>query len=97
MNRETTKTRSEQRIEQLINCGRPLTDDESDELYRALHADYMRKWRQARADADARREEAARRTHDIMRSEMRRNDGLLEVVRREREQGLRQMFKADAQ
>lgn len=41
----TYKTRSEQRIEQLINIGRPLTDEESDELYRALHADYMRKWR----------------------------------------------------
>lgn len=39
------KTKAEQRIEQLINCGRPLTDGESDELYRALHADYMRKWR----------------------------------------------------
>lgn len=39
------KTKSEQRIEHLINIGRPLTDEESDELYRALHADYMRKWR----------------------------------------------------
>lgn len=39
------KTKAEQRIEHLINCGRPLTDEESGELYRALHADYMRKWR----------------------------------------------------
>lgn len=39
------KTKAEQCIEQLINCGRPLTDEESDELYRALHADYMRLWR----------------------------------------------------
>lgn len=46
---DTTKTRSEQRIEQLINVGRPLTDKESDELYRALHADYMRKWRADKA------------------------------------------------
>lgn len=49
------KTKAEQRIEQLINCGRPLTDEESDELYRALHADYMRKWRAERAKR-ARRE-----------------------------------------
>lgn len=49
MNIQATKTRSEQRIEQLINCGRPLTDQESDELYRALHADYMRKWRMEKA------------------------------------------------
>jgi hypothetical protein len=55
MNRELTKTRSQQRIEQLINAGRPLTDEESDELYRALHADYMRKWRAAKAEAIARR------------------------------------------
>lgn len=44
-----TRTKAEQRIEHLINIGRPLTDQESDELYRALHADYMRKWRQERA------------------------------------------------
>lgn len=49
MNCETTLTRSQQRIEQLINCGRPLTEAESDELYRALHADYMRKWRAEKA------------------------------------------------
>lgn len=55
MNIHTTKTRSEQRIEQLINIGRPLTEEESDELYRALHADYMRKWRLARAENEATR------------------------------------------
>lgn len=49
-----TKTRAQQRIEQLINIGRPLTDPESDELYRALHADYMRQWRAQRAKAIAR-------------------------------------------
>jgi adenylate kinase len=49
MNCETTFTRSQQRIAQLINIGRPLTEDESDELYRALHADYMRKWRAEKA------------------------------------------------
>ena len=49
MNIETTQTRSQQRIQQLINIGRPLTEEESDELYRALHADYMRKWRAERA------------------------------------------------
>lgn len=49
-----TKTRAEQRIEQLVNAGRPLTPEESDELYRALHADYMRKWRTERAKIAAR-------------------------------------------
>jgi DNA-binding Lrp family transcriptional regulator len=49
MNCETTFTRSQQRIAQLINIGRPLTEEESDELYRALHADYMRKWRAEKA------------------------------------------------
>lgn len=50
-----TKTRSQQRIEQLVNAGRPLTDDESNDLYRALHADYMCKWRKARDEAENRR------------------------------------------
>jgi adenylate kinase len=49
MNCETTFTRSQQRIAQLINIGRPLTEEESDELYRALPADYMRKWRAEKA------------------------------------------------
>jgi hypothetical protein len=62
MNIQATKTRSEQRIEQLINAGRPLTDEESEELYRALHADYMCKWRAARAKAE-------RRRYDLMASE----------------------------
>lgn len=43
-----TKTRSEQIIDQLVNIGRPLSDEESDALYRALHADYVRKWKAAR-------------------------------------------------
>lgn len=47
--RPPLKTKAEQRIAWLINVGRPLTPEESDELYRALHADYMRKWRQERA------------------------------------------------
>ncbi len=67
-----TKTRSQQRLEQLINAGRPLTQAESDELYRALHADYMRKWRQRRAaqmGREARRfaiaQERKRETHTL--------------------------------
>lgn len=48
------KTKAEQRLEQLCNCGRPLTETESDELYRALHADYQRKWRQRKAAAAGR-------------------------------------------
>jgi hypothetical protein len=55
VNCETTFTRSQQRIAQLINIGRPLTDEESDELYRALHADYMRKWRKAKLKNEHRR------------------------------------------
>lgn len=58
MNCHATLTRSQQRIAQLINIGRPLTDEESDELYRALHADYMRKWRLAKAEAEVLRAEA---------------------------------------
>lgn len=50
------KTKSEQIIEQMVNAGRPLTDEESDDLYRALHADYMHKWRKARATRAAERE-----------------------------------------
>jgi adenylate kinase len=49
MNMHATLTRSQQRIAQLINIGRSLTEEESEELYRALHADYMRKWRAAKA------------------------------------------------
>ncbi len=38
-------TRSEQRLEQLKRIKRPLTDAESLELDRCLHAAYMRAWR----------------------------------------------------
>ncbi len=55
----TTKTRSQQRIEQLINAGRPLTQAEGDELQRALHADYMRKWRLAMAENEVTRHDLA--------------------------------------
>lgn len=74
--KQVTKTRSEQRIEQLINCGRPLTDEESDELYRALHADYMRKWRQEKA---RRMERAAGR---FIQAESRKHE--LELLHRAR-------------
>ncbi len=55
-----TKTRAEQRLEQFEQFKRPLTDDESTELHRSLHAVYVRNWRQARELkelAAARREE----------------------------------------
>lgn len=78
MNTETTKTRSEQRIEQLINIGRPLTEEESDELYRALHADYMRKWRLAKAAA------AERAWRQSMTAQQRKEEKrLLERVKQE--------------
>ena len=69
------KTRSELRIAELINCGRPLTDEESDDLYRALHADYMRQWRLARAQTEAKR-------RDLELSKLERGD-LLFRLRRE--------------
>lgn len=40
MNAPAFKTRSEQKLEWLENLGRPLTDLESDELRRSLHAVY---------------------------------------------------------
>lgn len=40
MNAPAFKTRSEQKLEWLESLGRPLTDMESDELRRALHASY---------------------------------------------------------
>lgn len=43
------KTKSEQAIEQLESLGRPLTDDESRQLERAMHAVYERNRRLSRA------------------------------------------------
>lgn len=43
------KTASEQRLEYLESLRRPLTDQESDELRRALHAVYMANRRRAMA------------------------------------------------
>lgn len=42
----TIKTRSEQTLEWLESLGRPLTDSESDQLKRSMHAIYMKNWRQ---------------------------------------------------
>jgi hypothetical protein len=39
------KTMSEQKLEWLESLGRPLTDEESEELQRALHAVYCRNQR----------------------------------------------------
>ncbi len=72
----TTKTRSQQRIEQLVNAGRALTQAESDELYRALHADYMRKWRLAKAENEVCR-------HDLAISKL-EEASLLAKLRQER-------------
>lgn len=72
------KTRAQQRIEQLINAGRPLTEAESDELYRALHADYMKKWRDRRAARAS--AEMGGRVLDRHRDE---EAGLLEKIERE--------------
>jgi hypothetical protein len=40
------KTIAEQKLEYFESIGRPLTDDESDELRRAMHATYVRTQRQ---------------------------------------------------
>jgi hypothetical protein len=45
------KTRSEQRLEWLENLRRPLTDEESDELRKALHAIYTRNRRLSKSRA----------------------------------------------
>lgn len=42
------KSVSEQKIARLERLGRPLTDEESDELCRAMHAVYERKRRHAK-------------------------------------------------
>ncbi len=43
------KTRAEQRLDWLAALNRPLSDDESDELRRSLHAVYTRNWKQERS------------------------------------------------
>jgi hypothetical protein len=51
MNAHITLTPSQQRMKRLLAItDRPLTEEESDDLYRALHADYMRQWRLARSE-----------------------------------------------
>jgi hypothetical protein len=57
VNYQVALTPSQQRLVDLINIGRPLTNEESDELYRALHADYMRKWRAEKARVEAKRKD----------------------------------------
>jgi hypothetical protein len=80
MNMEVTLTRAEQRIAQLINIGRPLTEEESDELYRALHADYMRKWRFEKAKI------LAARSGQICSSGIQKHE--LELLKRTRAEAL---------
>lgn len=78
----TPKSGPEQRIEYLIALSgeRALTEAESDDLYRALHADYCRKWRAARKAADERRRDIARSCPTTERDAI-----LLRKLRRERE------------
>lgn len=52
------KTRSELALEHLESLKRPLTDEESDQLRRALHAVYIRGWRATKL-AQHRNEELA--------------------------------------
>lgn len=51
-------TRSEQRLEQIKAINRPLTDEESDELRRSMHAVYMHERRHRMIQAN-RNEELA--------------------------------------
>jgi hypothetical protein len=86
MNAPFTPTRSQQRLEELIALRRPLTPVEQDELYRALHADYMRKWRIAKAEAEELKREAeiARMDLDLCKFEPRqKNERLLARLRLE--------------
>ena len=47
-------TKSEQRLKWLESLRRPLTRDEQDELYRCLHAIYVRERRIAKLEGEAR-------------------------------------------
>jgi hypothetical protein len=49
MNAFQFKTRAQQRLEYLENLRRPLTETESEELRRSLHAVYCRQRRQVSA------------------------------------------------
>jgi hypothetical protein len=69
------KTRSEQRLEWLKTRNRPLTDEESDELYRVLHAIYVRDRRMYYAGQVEREATRRARTEDTQR-----NAQLLEKV-----------------
>jgi len=48
------KTKAEQRLEYLESLRRPLTDAESEDLRRALHAVYLRNWKAKRKQAEIR-------------------------------------------
>lgn len=48
MNALLIKTPAEQKLEWFGGLKRPLTDEESEELQRSLHAKYVRDWRLAR-------------------------------------------------
>ena len=50
----TPLTKSEQRLKWLEGLRRPLTKDEQDELYRCLHAIYVREKRIAKLQGEAR-------------------------------------------
>lgn len=58
------RTRSQTRLEQLLSLKRPLDELEQEELYRALHADYMRQWRAKKAEG-GRFVEAEARKHEL--------------------------------
>jgi hypothetical protein len=57
MSQPNIKTQREQKLEWLESLGRPLTEDESDQLRRALHATYCRNRYRDRVLAAHRREE----------------------------------------
>ena len=68
-------TKSEQRLQWFDSLTRPLTEDEQNEYYRALHANYMRAWRAARIEREANAE--------TLEKDKRENAHTLERVQKE--------------
>ena len=71
----TPLTKSEQRLRWFDSLTRPLTEDEQEEYYRALHANYMREWRAARVEREANAE--------TLEKDKRENAQTLERVQKE--------------
>jgi hypothetical protein len=69
------KTVAEQKLDWITSLRRPLSEDESDELRRSLHAKYVRDWRLARLARTEREMNAA-----ALAAHARENAETLELV-----------------